>query len=447
MRLNKRLSCRIAVRAAAAIIFLFAAAVHADSDNPSTSADIEITDLQAARLLIAADRLRDAHVFLERARPQNEEEWTERLFLLGRIEMRLGMPQNAAERFEAILERRPDLTRVQLELAAAYYALGIDKKAKLHFKTSLTENLPLSVESAVVEFLRQIDARKPWSASFSFSVLPESNTLRRSDLKVVSIGGLPFQLDQDSRPSSGVGGLVSAGVSHSPNISSNLRGLLAISGAAKIYERSEWNDVTVAADIGLSHHYGRRSLSEGFRFGWQWIGGERFRQSLGIWTQMRWQLSRSVEFEFPISVEYRKYDTQTYRDGSQISFAPRFNFAINDRTLIGVEPKVELIGAKSAHHQMQVVGIGFGFNKSFESGLSIALNPSFHRKRHAAKDPLFGVRRLDKQFIFSVGFSHRALRHRGFVPAFSYVYERNQSNIPVNEYRNQGLNINISRVF
>ena len=108
---------------------------------------------------------------------------------------------------------------------------------------------------------------------------------------------------------------------------------------------------------------------------------------------------------------------------------------------------MELIGAKRSHHRKHVVGIGLGFQKTLESGISISLNPSFHRKRHAAKDPLFDVKRLDKQFNFSAGFSHRSFQYKGFVPSISYVYERNQSNIPVNQYRNQGVNVNISRVF
>ena len=361
--------------------------------------------------------------------------------------MRLGLAESAVSRFETILERHPDLARVQLELAVAYYALGIDDKAKLHIKSTLTENLPFSVESTVKEFLRRIDTRKPWSAFFSFSMLPESNALRRSDVTVVSIGGLPFELDQDSRPSSGVGLLFSGGVSHSTILADNLRGLVAVSGAAKMYENTELNDVTIVADLGLSQQFGSKSMSEGLRFGRQWIGGKRFRRIFGVWTQFRWQKSRSVEFELPVSVEYHRYATQSYRDGVEFSVAPRFDFAVNDRTLVGVQPRVEFIGAKNAHHQKHVVGIGFGFNKSFESGLSISLNPSFHRKRHAANDPLFGVRRLDEQFIFSVGFSHQAFRYKGFVPQFSYVYEQNQSNIPVNEYQNQGLNINISREF
>ena len=89
-----------------------------------------LSDLQAARLLIRAGRLADARAFLEQARPANAEERIERLFLLGRIEMRLGMPERAIERFEAILALRPQLTRVRLELARAYDLTGRDEEAK-----------------------------------------------------------------------------------------------------------------------------------------------------------------------------------------------------------------------------------------------------------------------------------------------------------------------------
>ena len=127
--------------------------------------------MQAGRLLIGAGRLEHARAFLEQARPAGKEAQIERLVLLGRIEIRLGMPRRAAERFEAVLALRPSLTAVRLELARAYYLAGIDDKARYHFGLSQAEELPSSVEAAVEEFLRRIDARKRWSASFSASVV------------------------------------------------------------------------------------------------------------------------------------------------------------------------------------------------------------------------------------------------------------------------------------
>ena len=234
--------------AALAISCLIATVACADPLPETVRSPTELTDMQTGRLLIRAGRLRHAHAVLEQAQPSNEEELIERLFLLGRIEMRLGMPGRAAERFEAILARRPELTRVRLELARAYFLTGHDEKAKFHFNASLADELPSSVEAAVENFLRGVDARKRWSVSLSASMLPET---KRPDRGEVLIGGVPFRLNEDARASSGVGALLSTGVSFSPTVSDDIRGVLAASVAAKLYKRSDWNDISTSGDIGL----------------------------------------------------------------------------------------------------------------------------------------------------------------------------------------------------
>ena len=138
-------------------------------------------------------------------------------------------------RFETILARRPELTRVRLELARVYHALGRDEKARFHFEASLADELPSSVETIVEGFLNRIDARKRWSVSLSAAVLPESNPTKRTNSQEIFIGGIPFQLNEDARESSGVGFLVSAGASFLPAITDDLRGVLAASTAAKLY--------------------------------------------------------------------------------------------------------------------------------------------------------------------------------------------------------------------
>ena len=194
----------------------------------------ELTHLQAGRLLIRAGRLEHARAFLEEARPASEEERIERLFLLGKLEMRLGLPEQAAERFEEILALRPGLTRVRLELASAYYLLGRDDKARYHFSSSLAEPLPSSVETAVEGFLRRIDARKRWSASVAASLLPET---KRPDRETVQLGGVPFRLSEDARSSSGTGAFFSAGASYSPKLTETLRGVLGRIGRREALSR------------------------------------------------------------------------------------------------------------------------------------------------------------------------------------------------------------------
>ena len=400
--------------------------------------------MQAARLLIRAGRLEHARAFLEQARPATDEESIERLFLLGRIEMRLGMPGRAAERFEAILARRPDLTRVRLELARAYFLTGNDDRARHHFNASLADELPSSVEDAVEGFLRGIDARKRWSASLSASMLPET---RRPDREEVLIGGVPFRLSEDARASSGVGVLLSTGVSFSPTVSDNVHGVLAASAAAKLYERSDWNDVSASGDFGLARLTDTGSVSGGLRLGRRWVGGDGYQRSLGPWARARLRLFGSTRLGLALSAGYRKHDERPERDGWRIAFTPRVLHVLDSRTSIRAEPTFEYSVARADRHASRSVGLGATITRTFDGGLSVSLSPGVHVRRYAAADPLFGSRQLDRNYRLGVTLLHRSLQHGGFAPWIGYSVESNHSNIPIHDYRNHGVTAGVSRTF
>ena len=400
--------------------------------------------MQAGRLLIRAGRLSDARAFLEQARPASTGERIERLFLLGQIEMRLGMPEQAAERFEAMLAIQPGLTRVRLELARAYYLTGRDDKARYHFSASLGDALPSSVEDAVEGFLRRIDARKRWSTSLSASLLPET---RRPDREQILIGGVPFRLDEDARASSGMGALVSGGVSFSPTVTDDLRGVLAASAVAKVYERSAWNDVTLSADLGLARLFASGSASSGLRLGRQWTGGDGHLRSLGPWTRLQMRLSDATRLDIALGADYRKHDTRHRRDGWRVTVHPRLVHALDGATSIEAAPALEAVTAKVAHHRSHLIGLGVTVSRAFVGGLSVTLTPAGHLRRHGARDPLFGTRRIDRNIRLDVRVLHRSLRHAGFAPYLGYAFERNRSNIPIHEYRHHGVIAGVSRAF
>ena len=400
--------------------------------------------MQAGRLLIRSGRLEHARAFLEQAGPSTEEESIERLFLLGRIEMRLGMPGRAAERFEEILELDPGLTRVRLELAQVYYLAGRDDKARYHFNSSLADELPSSVEAVVESFLREIDARKKWSVSLSASILPET---RRSDREEVLIGGVPFRLDENARASSGVGALLSTGASYSPTITDDIHGVLAASAAAKVYERSDWNDVSTSGDIGLTRLSDNGSVSGGLRLGRRWTGGDRYQYSLGPWAQVRFRISGATHLGLALNAGYRAHDERPDRDGWRIAVHPSLRHALDSRTSIRAEPMFEVVEAQAKHHGSRLIGLGMTFSRSFDGGLSVSLTPSAHIRRYAADDPLFGTRQIDRNFRLGVRVLHRSFRYAGFAPYFGYSLEWNRSSISIHDYRNHGVIAGVSRAF
>ena len=142
--------------------------------------------------------------------------------------------------------------------------------------------------------------------------------------------------------------------------------MLAASVAAKLYERSDWNDVSTSADIGLTRLSDNGSVSGGLRLGRRWTGGEPFQRSLGPWAQARWRLSNSTHLSLALSAGHRTHDERRDRDGWRIAATQRLLHTLNSRTSIAVEPTFELVEAKTDHYGSRLVGLGATISRSFE---------------------------------------------------------------------------------
>ena len=416
--------------------------VASQSVQPAAGPPIEISDMHAGRMLLMAGRLRDARAFLEQARPQNEKAEIERLFLLGQIELRLGMPKSAATRFETILAFRPELARVRLELARTYFAIGRDERAKHHFEATLATRLPASVEDAVKGFLGRIDARRRLSASVSAAMLPET----KSSGGTTSLGGFQFTSPETS---SGIGMLVSGGASFSPALGKNLRAVLAASGAVKLYEQSDWNDISVEGEIGLARLYDDGSVSGGLRLGRRWLDGEANSRQIGPWVRGQFRLSDKTRLHVTASIEHKSHDRMGDRDkdGWHSAVSPSLTFAVDGRTSIRTKFELESVTARTSHLGSRMAGLGLVASRAFKGGLTLSSSASFHVRRHSAPNTLVNRVRTDKQIRLSTRVFHRALQYGEFVPHVGLSLERNNSNIPTLSYRNSGIIFGISRTF
>ena len=431
--------------AAAALVLTGAAASTYGSDN--ATGPPAFTDMEFGRLLFETGRLHDARAFLEQARPADEDEAVERLFMLGHIEMALGLPRAAATRFEAILARRPDLTRARLELATAYYAAQRDDKSRYHFEQSLADRLPSSVEAEVRRFLDRIDNRKRWSSTISFALVPESNPARRTGRKTVQIGGAPWQLDSESRSTSGTGVLLSGGASFSPPISEGLTGVLAATVSTKLYRKSDWNDVSAAGDIGLASPFDRLTLSGGLRAGRRWLGGTGYSRSLGLWTRGGMRLSARTRAALALDLARIRHDDHQHRDGWRLTARPSLFHAMSSRFAIEAELDIEIATARASHLASRMAGASLAFAYAFEGGLTIRPAVGAWLRRYHGSDPLFGKTRKDATVRPSLTLLHRSLQYEGFAPYLGYTFERAGSSISIHSYRNHSILLGISRRF
>ena len=135
---------------------------------------------------------------------------------------------DAITALRTILIDRPDLVRVRLELARAFFLNRDDGLARDHFERVLAGNPPPPVVANVRLFLDSIRARRRWSTYLGVALLPSTNIGRDPhENTIITIPGLPdFPFRPDETRKSGVGISVWAGGEYHYLLSERVRLLL-----------------------------------------------------------------------------------------------------------------------------------------------------------------------------------------------------------------------------
>ena len=213
-----------------AVVCLLHASALAAPDRSHLSSDPRV---QEARTLVQNGRFDEALTVL-RPLVSTHSDRTDVLFLVGLAAIEAARARGeTAERdallaeavtaLRAILVDRPDLVRVRLELARAFFLQGEDSLSREHFERVLAGEPPAAMAVNIRRFLEVIRARRRWSGYFGAAIAPDSNINAASDTKTIHIHGLPFRLDNDSGARSGVGVVVWGGGEYQHPSSSSLR--------------------------------------------------------------------------------------------------------------------------------------------------------------------------------------------------------------------------------
>ena len=184
--------------------------------SPPPAGESAADPLAEARALVRAGRFNEALVtlrsFVERGATDKKV-----LFLIGLASSQASQQPGVTEEnretllnaaiaaFRSILIHEPDLVRVRLELALAFFRKEDDSLARDHFERVLAGQPPAPVVANVTKFLRIIRARRRWTGYFGFSLAPDTNINAASDAQVIYINGLPFRRQAQTQASSDIG--------------------------------------------------------------------------------------------------------------------------------------------------------------------------------------------------------------------------------------------------
>lgn len=414
-----------------------------DCINPQTGAIRTVPEVQA---LILLGRLDEASRALDCVAITPETE-IDVPFLRGRIaEAREDFPAAIAE-YRRILAKRPDLTRVRLELARLLFLINEDSASRYHFELALGADLPPTVRNNVLRFLAELRRRQRVHAEFSFGIVPDSNINTATEQSEITLFGLPFRLSDDARRESGIGVSLEGFVGLRQPLSNEYALESGVTARRIEHSGSDFDDTRVNGFLGLRRSYSKLDVGVRTILSHQWFGNRPVNQAVGGEFDIGGRIWPRLEARFFAGGEVRKYDEAKFLDGYLVSLRGVTRYSLSPESLLDTVVGIAREETDDPGYTNTQPFVGVRYLKAFPVGVSVALGPVFGLREFDAPIAAFGKTRRDVILRFEAEVVLNRPIAFGFAPVFSYSYTYNRSNIELFEYRRHLFEIGLTKRF
>jgi outer membrane protein len=429
-------------RIVAALLASVVAPLTAESAEPVR----QITNNEAAALLIRADRLVDAKRVLAISLQQNPSDY-EAIFLLGLIAVAEADYGTSINNFRRILADEPQRERVRLELARAFFLQGDYDNAERNFRFARAGDLPDEVRANIDQYLAIIQRVKRWSYEVQLALADDTNVNGATTAHQVDIYGLPFTLSDDARQTSGIGMMLDLGGEWSPLLSDGLKARFGGRLRRLEYGGGDFDDMTATAYSGVSLLFLRWQfdvIATGFQ---RWYGNALYNKGFGGRASALHALTRRVQVGVGLSAQSVTYETVAGYDGPVTSADLQIAYTITPSSVVRFTA-----GMGEQHARIDALAntsrwLAVNYYRDLPFGFSAGLEPSVLWTTYHAPLAAFGVTRSDNTWAIRLDLLNRRLEYRGFTPRLSFIYARQSSNVELYRYSRSQIQLGLTRQF
>lgn len=359
--------------------------------------------------------------------------------------------------FRLILIDNPELVRVRLELARAFFAKGQDELARRHFELVLGGELPLPVFLNIQRFLNIMSQRKRLTGYFGAALAPDSNLNFASEEDIIYLdtvfGRLPFRREgEDVEERSGIGLSVWGGGEYQLPISPRLRMRMGADMAQRDYEGKEFDQTILAAHVGPRWLVSPRTdLSLLGTVQRQWIGTQPQVDLGGVRLEIDHQLGRRFWLRGTAGSSERDCHNCEWRNGPLTAFSLGAVWVPAPVLQVHMTVGYERDYASLVHWRSLTRWVRVGGQLALPLGFSLGTNAQMRRTYYAGEGgahfTLTGRQRRDRSFSFSLTVLNRLIALYGFSPQIALIHEARRTNAQAQSYDRQRAELRLVRQF
>jgi tetratricopeptide (TPR) repeat protein len=366
------------------------------------------------------------------------------MWWLGTSAVKVGETKLAIEKFRKMLAIDPQLHRVRLELAVAYFQLKQYQEARKEAETVKQSRPPEAVLRNIDKLLAAIEESTKtlyWNARFSQGLQWDSNISSGPDQKVLNVTGGTLTLSDDATKTSGWSSI--------ENFSGNI-----------LYDFGQkqgfmWN---TTADVynqfyfsNGKYNYTLADISTGI---W-WTGAnDILKLPVGISKQEYGSSPLSTIYHFKPSWEH--YFTPYFSVRGQYSWSKENFMDVGNNDLNNVTNRYEITPNFFFQNRRHIVSANVGYEISaadsrrftytapysavsyytrFPTKTDLFLRYQFGERNYKAAPILYTEERIDRRHSITAVLSQEFLKH--FFAALAFNYIENNSNLELFSFRKQ----------
>ncbi len=363
----------------------------------------------------------------------------------------------AIDIFRSILVNRPELVRVRLELARAFFLKEEDTLARRHFEQVLAGRPPPPVVANIVRFLRIMRARRRWEASFGMAVAPDSNLNAASGERTIFLdtpfGRLPFTRQGDIAPKSGLGVSVWGGGEYQyPLGAGRWRLRSGADASVREYKGGTFDRHSVSAHLGPRRLIDARTeaslLATVDR---QWTAGMPETDRFGLRLEAERRLTPRLAMFGQASAARRNCRDCDWLDGPVGDISLGAGWAALPILRVGGNAGWSWSRVNLEHWRNAGPQASLGATLALPAGFTVGLRASLQRTEYQgsgfAHNTIDRKPREDETRTLSASVHNRAFTVAGFSPRLTLVREERETNAQALDYGRNRAEISFVRQF
>jgi len=356
--------------------------------------------------------------------------------------MESGDPRSAVILLRQILARDPNLPRVRLELARAYFLMESWPEARTEFVAVLSSDVPQAVKKNILRFINAIDSRRgfDWNAAIGFAFNPEATRRYKSDTVTLDFFGtkLPFKVERDDNKAFGAKFDGSAELRQKLISLGDEPAVVGfLGGAANIFEArgTDADDYIFSATAGSRLLWPQTTAVAAVSASVRYKHGEVYedRQGISLAAESRTAdgLSRVVSASYS-DVNVHDNDAQ---DGDLFSLGFGVSKSLFGTADLGAFAAVQHFDAEESHEAYDSGSITLRGRADLGGGFGVSPAATIRFTTYKETAPLFLDSRNEKQFDFDIEVVKNDVFVFGKFSPFAQIgYTHNDSSINIYTY-------------